>query len=224
MLDGFDITAIHHMARIERSLNAANQISGTKLVIASCQEGIVGSFHTSNCRTPEELDAWLEAERKEQTEVAVHPVSTDMGQLATDVVALSQPAARAKSITLTHETTGPVSAQVDPWRWSEVVDNLVCNPLKYSPSGSSVKVTWGLPDGRVFVRVCDQARGLSSDDRERLFTAFGRLSAQPTGGESSTGLGLHLVKRIVDAHGGAVKVDNAREGGAIFEVSVPTEA
>ena len=184
----------------------------------------VGEIRGAARRMREELDAWLEAERKEQTEVAVHPVSTDLGQLVTDVVALSQPAARAKSISLTHQSNQPVTASVDPWRWREVVDNLVSNALKYSPVGSRVTVSSGLDCGRAVVRVQDQGPGISADDRDRLFTAFGTLSARPTGGESSTGLGLHLVKRIVDAHGGEVTVDDAPEGGAIFEVSVPVKA
>ena len=184
----------------------------------------VGEIRGAAQRMRQELDAWLAAERREQTEVTVHPVSTNLGQLVTDVVALGQPAARAKSISLTHESTDPVIASVDPWRWREVVDNLVSNALKYSPAGSRVTVTSAVVHGRAVVRVQDQGPGISADDRDRLFTAFGTLSAQPTGGESSTGLGLHLVKRIVDAHGGAVTVDNAPEGGAIFEVSVPVKA
>ncbi len=173
----------------------------------------------------EELDAWLEAEKKEQTEIAVHPVSGDLAQLATDVVALNQPAARAKDISLYLEAPTAAPARIDPWRMREVIDNFVSNALKYSPRGGRVEVTAGIADGRSFVRVTDEGPGLSPEDRERLFGAYARLSAQPTGGESSTGIGLHLSKRIVDAHdGGRIDVDDAPGGGAIFAVSVPVSS
>ncbi len=185
----------------------------------------VGEIRGAARHMREELDAWLDAERREQTEVTVHPVSSDLGQLATEVVALNQPAARAKGVTLELLAPEPGPVRVDPWRMREVIDNFVSNAIKYTPRDSRVTVTTGVREGRAYVRVADQGPGLSPEDRERLFGAYARLSAQPTGGETSTGLGLHLCKRIVDAHaGGAITVEDAPGGGAIFEVSVPVAA
>jgi signal transduction histidine kinase len=79
-------------------------------------------------------------------------------------------------------------------------------------------------DGRVEVRVSDTGPGLREEDHERLFGAYVQLSAQPTGGEISTGLGLHLAKRIVEAHGAEISVANAPAGGAIFVVSIPQDS
>lgn len=172
-------------------------------------------------RMREDLDAWLEAERKEQTEIAVHPVATDLARLATDVVALNRPGARTKNLTLELSAASTVMVQVDPWRWSEVIDNLVSNAIKYTPGGGRITVTVVEQAAEGVLRVQDSGPGLSEEDREQLFTAFAQLSARPTGGETSTGLGLHLVKRIVDAHQGDIRVENAPEGGAIFVVTVP---
>ncbi len=176
-------------------------------------------------RMREELDAWLEAERREQTNIEVHPVATDLGRLVADVVGLNRPAARAKSLALVGGDSGtePLVARVDPWRWREVVDNLVSNAIKFSPAGGSVSVEVGRIGDRGWIRVSDQGPGISAADREQLFGAYARLSAQPTGGESSTGLGLHLVKRLVEAHQGEIRVTDGVNGGAIFEVSVALE-
>ena len=177
-------------------------------------------------RMREELDAWLEAERREQTAIEVHPVATDLGRLVADVVGLNRPAARAKSLALVGGDSGtaPLWARVDPWRWREVVDNLVSNAIKFSPQGGTVSVEVGQTDNRGWIRVSDQGPGISAADREQLFGAYARLSAQPTGGESSTGLGLHLVKRLVEAHQGEITVTAGVNGGAIFEVSVTLES
>jgi signal transduction histidine kinase len=77
-------------------------------------------------------------------------------------------------------------------------------------------------DGNTLINVTDDGAGLSPEDISRLFGRFQRLSAKPTGGESSTGLGLSIVKRIIDMHGGKVSATSAGPGhGATFTISLP---
>jgi signal transduction histidine kinase len=77
----------------------------------------------------------------------------------------------------------------------------------------------------VVIRVADEGAGLSEDDLSRLFGRFQRLSARPTGGESSTGLGLSIVKRIVELHGGRVEAQSPGPGrGATFTIKLPAAA
>jgi signal transduction histidine kinase len=77
------------------------------------------------------------------------------------------------------------------------------------------------PDG-IVVEVRDRGAGLSPEDISRLFGRFQRLSAKPTAGETSTGLGLSIVKRIVDLHGGHVTVESPGPGqGAVFRMTLP---
>ena len=88
------------------------------------------------------------------------------------------------------------------------MDNFISNAVKYSPAGSTVVVR-GLYEANGWrVEVQDEGPGLKESDRQRLFQDFARLSAQPTGGEKSTGLGLSIVRRIVQAHGGDVGVES----------------
>ncbi len=79
-----------------------------------------------------------------------------------------------------------------------------------------------LADAHILIRVADEGPGLSEDDISRLFGRFQRLSARPTGGESSTGLGLSIVKRIVELHGGRVGAQSPGPGrGTTFTISLP---
>jgi signal transduction histidine kinase len=114
----------------------------------------------------------------------------------------------------------------DADRIREAIDNLVSNAIKYSPIGGkiAVAVTHEGPD--TVIRVTDQGAGLSPEDLGRLFGRFQRLSAKPTAGESSTGLGLSIVKRIIDMHGGHVTAQSPGPGqGSTFTVTLPaTEA
>ena len=82
------------------------------------------------------------------------------------------------------------------------IDNLVSNAIKYSPIGGAIDLLVAREGDGILVQVRDQGAGLSPEDISRLFGRFQRLSAKPTAGETSTGLGLSIVKRIVDLHGG----------------------
>ena len=110
----------------------------------------------------------------------------------------------------------------DPDRLREAVDNLISNAIKYSPIGGNIELTMSHADEQVVIRVADEGPGLSEEDVSRLFGRFQRLSARPTGGESSTGLGLSIVKRIVELHGGHVGAQSPGPGrGTTFTIRLP---
>jgi signal transduction histidine kinase len=101
---------------------------------------------------------------------------------------------------------------------------LVSNAVKYSPIGGRIEVSVGRVDGEALIRVQDDGPGLSPEDMGRLFGRFQRLSAKPTAGESSTGLGLSITKRIVDLHNGRIFVESAgASGGAAFTIALPLQ-
>jgi signal transduction histidine kinase len=115
-----------------------------------------------------------------------------------------------------------VRASGDHDRLREAVDNLVSNAIKYSPPGTGIDISLERQDGRASIKVKDQGAGLSPEDMSRLFGRFQRLSAKPTAGESSTGLGLSIAKRIVELHGGTIQASSGGPGaGATFEIVLP---
>ena len=96
------------------------------------------------------------------------------------------------------------------------------NAIKYSPLGGTIDLLVGRSADGISVEIRDQGAGLSPEDISRLFGRFQRLSAKPTAGETSTGLGLSIVKRIVDLHGGQITVESAGPGqGATFKMTLP---
>ena len=85
-----------------------------------------------------------------------------------------------------------------------------------------MELSMSIDDGGIAISVKDEGPGLSTDDLARLFGRFQRLTAKPTGGESSTGLGLSIVKRIVELHGGSVSAESDGPGqGATFIIRLP---
>lgn len=124
-------------------------------------------------------------------------------------------------IVLTDRPSAPLIA-LDAAKIRQVIDNLLSNAVKYSPPGSTVHVALDLSvDGTQVIRVRDQGPGIPENERDRLFKDFGRLSARPTGGEKSTGLGLAICRKIVEAHHGTIVAENHPAGGCEFRVSLP---
>lgn len=103
-----------------------------------------------------------------------------------------------------------------------VADNLISNAIKYSPKKEVISVTVKELSHQAILEVKDNGPGLIDYDKKHLFDRFSRLSAQPTGGETSTGLGLSIVKTLVETHNGTVKAESAGKGkGSTFTVAFP---
>jgi signal transduction histidine kinase/Flp pilus assembly protein TadD len=112
---------------------------------------------------------------------------------------------------------------IDVERMREVVENLISNAIKYSPPEKTIRVTVSRSiNSTVRLSIQDEGQGLSEEDMKKLFGKFQRLSARPTGGESSTGLGLSIVKKLVEMHGGKVWAESeGKAKGATFFVELP---
>ncbi|HEY1170052.1 MAG TPA: MFS domain-containing histidine kinase [Verrucomicrobiae bacterium] len=116
---------------------------------------------------------------------------------------------------------GEVWVRADDEAMLQVMDNLVSNAVKYSMPNSIVDVRVEVMGSRAVVAVKDEGPGLSEEDQKKLFQKFTRLTAKPTGGESSNGLGLSIVKRLVEAMRGRVECQSVLGQGATFLVSLP---
>lgn len=132
--------------------------------------------------------------------------------------------ASAKGTRVTLEECPAFEALADPNRLRQVLDNLISNAVKYAPAGSAVHVRASHTADGWKVQVQDEGPGISAKDRARLFQDFARLSAKPTGGEKSTGLGLAITRRIVQAHGGQIGVESEPGQGATFWFTLPDTA
>jgi signal transduction histidine kinase/ligand-binding sensor domain-containing protein len=106
--------------------------------------------------------------------------------------------------------------------WLKIaIDNIVSNAIKYSPFGKNIYITSETRDSDVLIKIKDEGQGLTEEDKQKMFTQYQRLSARPTDGESSTGLGLSIVKDIIEFHKGKVWVESKKGEGAEFIIQLP---
>jgi signal transduction histidine kinase len=167
----------------------------------------------------------LDSSRLENGKLAIHPVPTDVGALARDVVAEMQPLALEKGITLAWEAAGePPQVPADPCRIHEVLVNLLSNALKFTEPGGRVTVRVapeGEPPDGVRVDVTDTGVGIPTDQVPHLFERFFQGRNPDLEGMGGLGLGLNICKGLVTLHGGHMDVDSRPGEGSRFGFTLP---
>ena len=117
----------------------------------------------------------------------------------------------------------PMSMVTDLTMFMQILQNLVSNAVKYSFHDTTVRVDTRCDENYVWISVSDEGPGISPADQRRMFQPFARLSARPTAGETSTGLGLSIVKTLVASIEGVIECKSALGMGTTFEVRLPRE-
>jgi two-component system phosphate regulon sensor histidine kinase PhoR len=145
----------------------------------------------------------------------------DLASVVRDSVENARPAAEAVGLELNLDAPEEVWAVVDSQRMTQVVDNLVSNAVKYTQRGS-VNVVLAIED-RVQIDVSDTGIGIDAMDREHLFTRFFRAQHSLDQSIQGIGLGLSIIKSIVESHGGRIEVQSEVGRGSRFQVRLPLE-
>lgn len=173
------------------------------------------------------VEQMLEAARLEEGRLELHPVDTDLNELAERAVHLIRPLAGASHRVILDRHAGSIPVRVDPERIGTILGNLLSNAIKYSPDGGEVKLTVSRTGERATVAVADEGIGIPPEHAARLFTRFGRITTADSQHIGGTGLGLYLSRELARLHGGDVILAGNRHSGGrgtIFVLEVPVGA
>ena len=110
---------------------------------------------------------------------------------------------------------------LDFLQMDQVLTNLIENAVRYTPSGSPIEISGVEQNGEILVRVADRGQGIPEEYKERIFDKFYRVSGAKQRGTMGTGLGLAVCRGLIEAHGGHIWAENRKEGGAIFQFTLP---
>lgn len=162
----------------------------------------------------------LELREMEENPTALLPSSFYLKDLEKDLIPRFMPMAAEKNLSLTLDTDNSI-VYTDRALLSRILDNLISNAIKFSPPGKQVLVEGRVVEGQALFRIKDEGPGFHEKDLEKVYGKFQKLSARPTGGESSNGLGLAIVRLLVNRLKGTIRLESKWGEGACFIVSVP---
>ncbi len=163
----------------------------------------------------------LESATIENGSLLLNKKPVDISQLAELVVMDNRISAQQKEQQIIFTPSEEILVSADDERLRGAMDNLVSNAIKYSDLRKGIWVTVNRLNDTVRFEVRDEGQGLTEEDSRRVFGKFQKLSAQPTAGEPSTGLGLSIVKQLVEMHGGKVWVKSEYGKGSTFVIELP---
>jgi len=162
----------------------------------------------------------IESDKLEIEHIDVNPVA-----LIEELRGLVEPLATAKGLVLRVDYEFPLPARItsDPLRLKQILLNLCSNAIKFTTDGViSLRVSCDRASGHLHIDVRDTGIGLSVDEQERLFTAFGQADATTTRRYGGSGLGLHLSRRFAESLGGTLTVTSVKGSGSCFTLTVAT--
>jgi len=181
-------------------------------------------------RMQQSINSLMETAAGKIQDFPFQPTRCSLSSLLRQVVKSNWEYALSKNIRLRIPDlgSGECWGKVDEECLRLAVDNLVNNAIKFSPLGSEVQITLlsHEREGGLYasIGVKDQGPGLTAEDKAKAFGPFQVLSARPTSGESSAGLGLSIVRQMVERHGGRVWIESAYGLGATFCIDLPLHA
>jgi signal transduction histidine kinase len=163
----------------------------------------------------------LESATIENGLLSLNKKPVDISQLAELVVMDNRISAQQKEQKIIFTPSEAILVSADDERLREVMDNLINNAIKYSDLRKGIWVTVSKLDDIARFEVRDEGPGLTEEDNRKVFGKFQKLSAQPTAGEPSAGLGLSIVKQLIEMHGGKVWVKSEFGKGSTFVIELP---
>ncbi len=235
--------ALLKLAKINDQLKAANKMKNDFLSIAAHDlknplNGVMGFsellveefqhdarlkqmamfIQKSSEKMLEMIERLLEQGKMNEALMNMKLEKTDISEIAWTSAAEFFPIAKKKQQKITLSMGNSTIIQADPFWLRECIDNLISNALKYSPLGTQIHVRTQHKDHEVWFEVQDSGPGIAKEDQEKIFEPYKRLDHKTTGGESSTGLGLSIVKRVMDQHHARIEVDSEMGVGSTFRL------
>jgi signal transduction histidine kinase len=168
------------------------------------------------------IDNLIEAASIEAGRFKISPQPVSLNAIVSDTLDIIQPLAKKYSLQLISQPIDEaILVMADQRRTVQVLVNLLSNAVKHSPEKGKVQIQYHLTDGKLRVEVIDEGRGIPPGQRNHLFRRFAHLDTGNERARQGAGLGLSVVKEIVEAQQGEVGITELTEGGASFWFTLP---
>jgi signal transduction histidine kinase len=168
------------------------------------------------------VDNLLNVSRIESGKLVLDKTSTGIAEMLEQLVKRLQLDAKSKNIKLKLVQSSVLPClDIDVYMIEQVLTNLISNAIKFSPKGSEARIVASIENGELLISVEDQGPGIPEEEMSQLFKPFTRTSIRPTNGEPSTGLGLSIAKKMIEAHQGRIWMENLPGIGSRCIIALP---
>lgn len=183
----------------------------------------ISLIHTTANSMLELILELLESATVESLKLELHKSDIDLLELTHSIIEEYNQSAKKKNqlIKFSFDENKSYKYFGDKIKLKESFSNLISNAIKYSPLEKNIFISLIKTDGHIFFKVKDEGIGLSNEDLKKIFGKFQRLTPEPTAGETSTGLGLYIVKQLVELHNGEIIVNSELGKGSEFIIKLP---
>lgn len=183
---------------------------------------LIETIHTSAQDALNLIESILNADAAENVQSELKSEEVNLNKVLAQCSAQHQLVAEEKGICLSHQPSPKdLVARVDKQAVQRILDNLISNAVKFTPSGGTVTILSKKTPTTACIEISDTGQGFSEEDKKQIFSRYARLSAKPTGDETSTGIGLSIVKDLVDRMGGMIAYESEQGKGTTFTVQFP---
>lgn len=219
--------ASHDLKNPLFSILVATQLIQELVPVGQPMTGQVGDLLSMVVRQTSEMqriiDDFLDFQAAEEGKLVLRREAVSLNKLVREAAELNKDYAARKGQMLILELEEPLpEIEADQGRTNQIIQNLLGNAIKFSATNAGkIVVRTKAGEQVVMFEVCDSGPGLTRQDLSQVFSKYGRLSNQPTGGEKSSGLGLAIARQMVELHGGEIGVRNNSGKGATFWFTLP---
>ena len=229
-------TSLERAEQIRRQLlvdvahELRNPLATVESYVEALSDGVLaadeenwGAIRAETTRLNRLVNDLQEVSRAEAHELDLHRTFVAPGEMVQAAVKAAAPAFQAKHVALeSHIEPGLPAIELDRERMGEVLANLLANALRHTPPGGAVKVSVAQRPDAVEFDVADNGEGIAAEHLDRVFERFYRVDPARTRATGGTGIGLAIVRAIVEAHGGSITATSDGPGrGTTFTVTMP---
>lgn len=183
---------------------------------------MLGTVERSSDELREMITKILDVESIESGKMDIQTLQLNANEILRKAIDTFQMTADQKKISLSQEISEPdLIVRADKFYLPKIIENLISNALKFSQSGTTIRLSCQAQNKKVVFVVSDEGPGFSAEDKEKVFKKYQHLSAKPTAGEPSTGLGLSIIKSYTELMGGEIQFESDLGKGTTFYVKLP---
>ncbi|MGC4021968.1 MAG: HAMP domain-containing sensor histidine kinase [Cyclobacteriaceae bacterium] len=201
----------------------AQLLSMENVNLTEDQKEYIGKIHQISVDGLGMVRNLLDSRRLDEKGIVLNEAEMNLSTLVSSLIKHYRPIAEKKKIEIDSEITGAFIIKADKNYLSRVIENLISNSVKFSEENKKVTARLHQTNKGVEFSVKDEGPGISQSDQQKLFQRFQTLSAKPTGGETSTGLGLFISKTILEKMGAQIICESEEGVGATFTVILPQQ-